>query len=408
MMVLGIIHMNSADGVFNPLGNRKDIYQKLLASNDYIIGLEFFRSAIKHGHRECLQIVEEFGCPLSLGFEEYMFQKFDFIDHVIFYRKHQYQRCAEFSSMAAFYGKLECLQFFHERKLPWNPLTCVAAILGNNQDCLKYAIRNGCPINTPEPIEAAAYMGNLSTIQLLYKQGCPWSIKACNRAARKGHLECLKFMRANGCPWSVKTVIAAVKGNNFDCLKYLVDSGCPVNSGNFPGSAVEEAAYLGNLTCLKYLREHGSSWSEKTCDYTATQVESSITYAHMERPIDAADCEDALKDIKMTGIPECRNVYHFHDLTCFNEQRECLTYAWMNGAPWDLGTCNAGSGDGRMDCLLNEPDHNCMWDEDKFEGYAAVVRQTRPITSALLVPLLLKANYREPIQIVMPNITVRD
>ncbi|KAL5239970.1 hypothetical protein ACI65C_007380 [Semiaphis heraclei] len=385
-MVQTIIQMNSADGIFNPLGEREDIYDKVVASDNFI-DMDFFRSAIKYGHLDCLHMVEEFGCPLKVNWEYHVYANYNFIDYQIYLKKHSRQRCSQFCSMAAYYGKLECLKFFHKRGLPWNPLTCVAAILGDNTDCLKYALDNGCPMDTPEVIQAAAFMGKLFTIKYLYEHGSPWSITACNRAARNGHLECLKFMRDNGCPWSVKTVTAAVKSNNFECLKYLVDSGCPLN----PGDPIEEAAYHGHLKCLKYLHQHGCQWTNDTCNYTESQIKLSITYSHLKRPIvDEFDCEDAYKDIEITRVPMCKNVEHHHDANYFNEQRECLTYAWLNGAPWDKGTCSAGSGDGRMDCLSNEPDHNCMWDEDVFDGHAAVVRQTRPITSALLVPMLLK------------------
>jgi len=81
--------------------------------------------------------------------------------------------------MAAYYGKLECLKLFHERELPWNPLTCVAAIMADKQDCFEYAIKNECPIDQPYRIEAAASMGKLLIIKCLYELKFEFAILIC-------------------------------------------------------------------------------------------------------------------------------------------------------------------------------------------------------------------------------------
>jgi len=375
--------MNSVDGVFDPEGDRDEIFEKV--ADKRMVEIEFFRPAIKYGHLDCLRMVEELGCPLVMNTESKFLEMYDYKDHVIYARKPRFKRCPEFCSMAAYYGQLACLEFFHQHGLPWNVLTCVAAILGGNVECLKYAVENGCAIDKPYPIQAAASLDKLTILKYLYEHGCPWSIKACTYSARKGHLECLKYMRANGCPWDISTCTAAVKSGNFECLKYIVENGCPLDTAD----PTEEAAYYGNLTFLKYLREHGCPWSRHVCGYAESQKHLSLERAHLERfSGDYTSCEDALKDVSINRYPRCENVNHVHSSSLFHEHSECLVYAWINGCPWDLGTCSVSSGDGRMDCLLSEPDHNCMWDKDKFEGYSAVIRQTRPITTELLEPLL--------------------
>jgi len=85
-----VIHSRHSDKLgrrrIQPLGNRNHIYEKVLASNNFI-DLEFFRPVIKYGHLDCPYMVEEFGYPLSLGWAEAMVEKYDFTDHVIYIKK---------------------------------------------------------------------------------------------------------------------------------------------------------------------------------------------------------------------------------------------------------------------------------------------------------------------------------
>jgi hypothetical protein len=45
----------------------------------------------------------------------------------------------------------------------------------------------------------------LECIKYLHENGCPWSEKTCDWAAKSGHLECLKYLHENGCPLAVET-----------------------------------------------------------------------------------------------------------------------------------------------------------------------------------------------------------
>jgi len=268
-----------------------------------------------------------------------------------------------------------------ENGCPWDEETCQAALEVKNYEILDYAIDNGCPLNSIL-IELVAWTGPLPLFEYLHVNGAPWSVRTCSIAAINGKMDFLMYARNHGCPWDVTTCTAAVKSEKFKCLRYVVENGCPMTTT----APVEEAAMLGNFQFFKYLHEHRCPWSEDICISLAIQI---------------------LKFLQITPV----------DSTCYEEkifmhkqQLECLVYAWKNGCPWPDGTCFAGSGNGRMDCLVSEPDHDCMWDSKKFEGYAGVIRRREtvthqrghirrlkgPITSVLLQPLLLRC-IKEPV-----------
>lgn len=77
----------------------------------------------------------------------------------------------------------------------------MAAALGGNLDCLKYAIEHGCiPCRN-----------------------------ACIAAAKNGHLDCLKYLHSPpvSCPLTIYEYLDAAIEGWLDCLQYLCDNGCP-------------------------------------------------------------------------------------------------------------------------------------------------------------------------------------
>jgi len=435
-----IIKMNSADGVFDPFGDRIYLYDKLIEKSKWT---EMLRSAVQHGHMECLKIGHEFGCPLRLN--EYDSIAIDMMSKVTHYiPKFTMDVC----SVAAYYGQLECLKYARNHSVPWDVFTCFSAVIGNSFECLayavengcnlnylsvdvaactgnlqimkylhekgyewsanvignavvhgrmeclkyahtngcpwspttyemaigtrnlelfKYALDNGCPILSSEPIELAASMSQFLMIKYLCDRGTPLSVQACSNAAKGGDLKCLAYLLSCKCPWDETTIIAAIRGGNIKCLKFIAYQGNVTST-----KPMEEAARLGNLDAMKFLYKHKWPWSTKTCLLAGVNRLRSLKFKHMKHKYE-------------------------NTTALYKNQGRCLMYAWKNGCPWPDGTCSAGKGNGRMDCLRSEPDHECMWDSERFGGQAAVIRNRKlngrlkgPITQALLEPLLLK------------------
>jgi hypothetical protein len=195
--------------------------------------------------------------------------------------------------------------------------------LTSNLNLLKYAHKNGCPLDNitiqntldnKEPLECLKYVhhenrvsmwslkylhgdrspwkgitcddyarhGHLECLKYLHKNGCPWSAWTCGYAAFGGHLECLKYLHKNGCSWNVWACGNAVEYGHLECLKYCHENGCPWHEW-----ALSQAAMNGHLECLKYLHENGCPWTEQTFSYA-------VNGGHLE----------CVKYCKENGCPE--------------------------------------------------------------------------------------------------------
>lgn len=53
--------------------------------------------------------------------------------------------------------------------------------------------------------------GQLSVLQWVRENGCPWDDYTCSWAANSGHLEVLKWALANGCLWELRSWTTIVK-----------------------------------------------------------------------------------------------------------------------------------------------------------------------------------------------------
>jgi len=70
-----------------------------------------------------------------------------------------------------------------------------------------------------------------------------------NYAAQRGHLEVLKWARENGCPWYEKTCAYAAAGGHLEVLKWARANGCPWDE-----RTCTHAAEGGHLEVLKWAR----------------------------------------------------------------------------------------------------------------------------------------------------------
>ena len=148
-------------------------------------------------------------------------------------------------------------------------------------------------VKKPEEREAVK-KGYLSTLQHMHSRGRLSRKKyLCEDAARGGHLEVLKWARENGCPWDERTCRGAAQGGQLEALKWARENGCPWDE-----KTCYYAAYGGQIEMLKWARENDCPWDVYTCLIAARR-------GHLE----------------------------------------VLQWARENGCPWDEETCtNAASG----------------------------------------------------------------
>ena len=161
----------------------------------------------------------------------------------------------------------------------------------------------------------AAYLGYLSTLKHVYRQGHLFNRQykpTFNAASQGGHLEVLKWLRSIGSQMNEVACSFAAFGGQLEVLKWLRANGCPWNTGT-----CAQAAGVGNLEILQWARANGAPWDEKTCAFAA----------------------------------------HFGKL-------EVLQWLRANGCPWDMQTLMCAQDAGHLDVatwLEENGIENVMW-----------------------------------------------
>ena len=117
---------------------------------------------------------------------------------------------------------------------------------------------------------------SLRVFEIRARNGCPWDVWTCSRAAQNGHLECLQYAHENGCHWDrswdsstlswVDVCSTAAAEGHLECLKYAHEKGCPWDK-----YTCANAAENGCLECLKYAHENGCRWTDWTCSGAASE-----------------------------------------------------------------------------------------------------------------------------------------
>lgn len=183
----------------------------------------------------------------------------------------------EFScSNAAAGGHLDVLIWLHKNGCPWDGWTNILAIRGGHFEIFKYVFENGCD-DEGESYENAAFYGRLDILQFLRKNSlilwgrwvcayaadggqltalkwlrennCPWDSLTCTNAAKRGYLDVLKWAHENNCPWTCFTSFSAARNNQLEVLKYLHENGCDINKQDCIDHSTDEdvIAYLNSL-----------------------------------------------------------------------------------------------------------------------------------------------------------------
>jgi hypothetical protein len=75
--------------------------------------------------------------------------------------------------------------------------------------------------------QISAFVGNLSALQWLRSQDCPWDVRTCSEAAFGGHLIVLQWARSQGCPWNNLTCFLAYSHGHLAVLQWARSQGCP-------------------------------------------------------------------------------------------------------------------------------------------------------------------------------------
>lgn len=165
----------------------------------------------------------------------------------------------ELCEAAARYGHLDCLQYLHEHKCPWDEHTCTVAAGAGYLACLQFAHSNGCLL-TIDVCIAAAQNNHLHCLQYAHQQHCEWSKVVCAAAALGNSLECLEYLHHQGCPWDIHVTQISASRGHLSCLRFALTNGCPWDT-----NTCKLAAENGHLACLKLAHQHGCAMIKATC-----------------------------------------------------------------------------------------------------------------------------------------------
>lgn len=127
---------------------------------------------------------------------------------------------------AAFVGNLDTLEWLRARGCPWNSNVVENAAEKGHLHILEYALDHGCD-GGAWVFCYAARGGHIHVMEWAMARGLEWDERTCFSAAKRGHLDALKWLRARGCPWDRWTRVYAERGRHTELLQWAIDNGAP-------------------------------------------------------------------------------------------------------------------------------------------------------------------------------------
>ena len=127
---------------------------------------------------------------------------------------------------AAFVGNLDTLEWLRARGCPWNSNVVENAAEKGHLHILEYALDRGCD-GGAWVFCYAARGGHIHVMEWAMARGLEWDERTCFSAAKRGHLDALKWLRARGCPWDRWTRVYAERGRHTELLQWAIDNGAP-------------------------------------------------------------------------------------------------------------------------------------------------------------------------------------
>ena len=134
---------------------------------------------------------------------------------------------------AAREGSVEILTFLLE-ECRWNTVfddygdLYRAAIFYNpdvdHQPILSYLYEKGHGFDSRATV-AAAFVGNLDTLEWLRARGCPWNSGVVENAAEKGHLHILEYALDHGCDGGAWVFCYAARGGHIHVMEWAMARG---------------------------------------------------------------------------------------------------------------------------------------------------------------------------------------
>jgi hypothetical protein len=259
-------------------------------------------------------------------------------------------RISDFTSISTLRYAMDRISKY-DCNAPSEQYVCSEVAATGRLDILKWLVGAKRLSLDERTLEQAAERGHLECLVYARKErGCRWTephegeyfCESCGEwhededfepsdrpielAALNGHIECVRFCHEEECPYQDEQLaINTVLSQNIDLLEYVHET---MEVELFCGwqSIVEEAAEIGFLEGLKYLKEHSES-----------------------------EWEDVDQEVACT-------------LAAANGHLQCLKYLHENEFAWDADVCNSAYKNGHMECFEFAKSKGCAFDESLLRG----------------------------------------
>jgi hypothetical protein len=192
---------------------------------------------------------------------------------------------------------------------------------------------------TAEVLIGAAQATDVSKLQWLHtERDCPlpWDIDVY--AARCGNLDALRWLKEQGTAFNERTCEAAAAGGHTHALHFLHSDGCAWNE-----RACSAAATRGHLTVLRWLHEHGCAWdADEICIHAAgSGCVELVAYAHKHGGV--------LDELVMEAAASVG-----HLAAC--------QYLVAQQCPCDVTACSEAASNGHLQIVRFLHESGCRWD----------------------------------------------
>jgi hypothetical protein len=145
-------------------------------------------------------------------------------------------------TLAGYSGNLETLQYLRQQGCDWNVSTNINAALNNHFSLLKWAVEQGCPLNT-DVLNYALQYSSVEMITYLYDHNCPHPEKPYAAAMFRDQPDKFKCLHQRGIPITIDDVILAIIYDRVLIMEWMLQN-------NFPWD---------NEKCLQALNDHAFS-----------------------------------------------------------------------------------------------------------------------------------------------------
>lgn len=188
-------------------------------------------------------------------------------------------------------------------------------------------------------------------------------VRLCDCCSEAGKLNALKYLRENGCSWSEKTCTYASKNGHLDILEYACDNGCEFNWN----SCLVTAAGSGRLNVLQWINEYCRNGDSCPLLPSSSVSPSALMKMWGSEITAAAASSGNLKTLQFLRSQGCEWDADTCASAAENGHLEILKYLRANGCPWNFETYAYACFNGHMAIVNWILEHGCSSEDSLFD-----------------------------------------